>query len=133
MTMTSSTSVMGDVQKRMHRKRMQENDQYHRVQALLRKAADLAHSMLDNPHLYEMTAADLIRLYGILSKQERTSVGLPESGPLSKESTEPQHIEIKSLLQKIATQPSNNININNETHKQLSAETIEKMQEIYFS
>lgn len=126
--------LAGDVQKRMHRKRMQENDQYHRVQALLRKATDLAHAMLDNPHLYEMSAADLIRLFGILSKQERTSVGLPESGPLSKESTEPQHIEIKSLLQKIATQPSNNnININNEDRKQLSAETIEKMQEIYFS
>lgn len=100
-----------DVRRRQQLRRNQEIEQYNRNTNLVDKATALINQMLDDPLLYEVKPADAIRLYNVVSKSQRTAIGLPENGPLK--NNQDQYQDDKELLEMIAPDKHQTNNDNN--------------------
>lgn len=123
--------LAADTKRREQLQREQEYTQYHNATNLVAQSIALIQAMLADPSLYEVKPSDAIRLYQIALKAQRTSIGLPESGPLKENNTQVIQ-DLPTLIRQIA-EASPNPNANNHITNEINSATIEQLEQLFFS
>lgn len=119
--------LAADAKRREYLQRKQEHTQYDSAKFILEQAEALLHRMLAEPELWEVKPSDVIRLYGIATKLQRSAIGLSDK-PTELTSTQSH----TTLLEQIAQQSSQTTE-QQSPDDALSNATIEQLEAIFFA
>lgn len=123
--------LAADEKRKQQLQRDQEYHQYDRASKLLDQSFSLLNTMLANPEQYEVSAADVIKLYNIATKAQRTAIGLPENGPAKGQSEGYQDFSsiMRSITDKTYTPQTTEVEFD---PSKLNAEDLEQLETSYF-